>query len=167
MLNCEAGYAQTVSILNNGSDRDAVLVEAALKRSLRAEGYTVKSDTNEGIVLILSVISVENRTGTFGYVGHIDVVSVNWQNFADLAVSAPCKEDHATAQQIKDYLGTRVIYHTSNMAIAADADRLADLLITGRVNATIRDTARKVILLLDEIKRQRLEPSQDIINPIR
>lgn len=161
-------YAQTVSILSFTADNETAFVEAAMKRQLRAEGYTVKSDTNEGIVLMLSVVPSENRAGRLlGLAGHVTVVSVNWQNFADLAVAEPCKEDHATAQKITDYLGIRVVFHTSQMAIASDAERLAEMLITGKVNGSIRDTARKMQAFFDGINAQRTEESRDVINPVR
>jgi hypothetical protein len=168
IVSCVEAHAQTVSIVNLASGNDAVLVEAAMKRYLRAEGYTVKSDTNEGIVLMLSLIRPENRAGTFrGLVGHVAVYSLNWQKFADLAVSGPCKEEHALAQQIKDYLGTRVIFHTANMAVAPDPDSLAEMLLTGPVNATIRETARKAVMFIEALEKERTEPSRDVLNPIR
>jgi hypothetical protein len=128
----------------------------------------VKGGTNEGIVLLLSVMRPMTQTGlSNGLVGHVTVISVNWQQFADLMVSDSCKEDLADVQRLKDYLGTRLIFHTSMIAAGPDADGLAEMLIEGRVNKTIRETARKIRAFFEEVEKRKDEASKEVINPYR
>lgn len=49
--------AQTLSIVNMDSSREAILLEASLKRFLRADGYTVLGYGTEGYVVLLHGMS--------------------------------------------------------------------------------------------------------------
>lgn len=168
ILTCPAAYAQTVSIITGASDTESTQVEAAMKRLLRAEGYTVKGSTNEGIVVLLEVMRVTTKGGTYrGLAGHVTIVSVGWQGYADTLVSASCKADHELAQNVSDYLGTRVILHTRGLATGADAEGLAEMLSEGYVNGTVRETIRKQQKFFDDLDKGKDGQSKDVINPYR
>lgn len=159
--------AQTVSIISQYDSPPSLLVEASLKRNLRAEGYTVKSGTNDGILIVLSVMELKNRSGLkSGVVGHVSVVAVGWQNVADLVVSGICKEQHSLAQQVNDYLGTRLIYLNETMAVSSDEEVLGEMLATSS-NQVIRPAFKKMQDFLVGVRNQAHEPSSDVINPIR
>ncbi|SRR5713226_7843087 len=53
LLGVSKVQAQTVSIVNTDTSREAILLEATLKRFLRDDGYTVKGASTEGFVVLL------------------------------------------------------------------------------------------------------------------
>ena len=145
----DVASAQTVSIISLSGGNETMIVETAMKQLLREEGFTVKSETGEGIIM-LSVLENESQgRKVLGYTGHIALLSVQWQNLADSAVSENCRESHATAQQIKDYLGIRNIYLDSTMAASSSSNALANMLVTHATH-TIRKTARKMQAFFEE-----------------
>ena len=159
--------AQTVSIINVADSTASTLVEASLKRNLRAEGYTVKGGTNEGVVVVLSVMALENKARyKTGVVGHVSLAAIGWQDFADLAFSEECKTELQLAQKVKDYLGTRLIYLDETMVVAEDEERLGEMLATYS-NKVIRPTVKKMRELLLEWENRIKQPSSDVINPVR
>jgi hypothetical protein len=160
-------FAQTVSIINQYQSTESILVEAALKRNLRAEGYTVKGETTEGVVVMLSVMPLRNISGyKTGVVGHVSIVALGWQNFADLVVSKDCTKEHELAQRVKDYLGARLIYLDENMAVSSEEESLAEMLATYS-NTVIRTAFKKMTDFIDELNRRTSEPSSEVINPVR
>jgi hypothetical protein len=160
-------FAQTVSIISQGQNTESILVEASMKRNLRAEGYTVKGESTEGVVLILEVMPLHNRAGyATGVAGHVTIVALGWQDFADLVVSKECKQEHELAQKVKDYLGSRLIFLDENMAVASDEEGLAELLATYS-NKVIRATFEKMTDFIHELDKRTTEPSPDVINPVR
>jgi hypothetical protein len=168
LLSPHKGYAETVSILMQTGGPESTIVEAAMKHQLREEGYTVKTDTNEGVVLLLSVMQPMTRQGmTHGYIGHVSVVSMHWQNLADVLVSDTCKENHSAVQQMKDMLGARMIWIDNAMASASTPDHLANILVTS-ANPSIRKTFRTIQKFFDSIEEGNRQRQQaDIINPMR
>ena len=64
--------AEVVSIMLSTPGYDGMMVEAAMKQQLREEGYTVRTGTTEGIVVLLNVIAPKTTQGHQpGYVGHV------------------------------------------------------------------------------------------------
>lgn len=166
LLHTEA-LAQTVSIINNAPSTSANLVEASLKRHLRAEGYTVKGGTTEGIAIVLSVMETHNRSGMkTGVVGHAALVTTQWQEFADLALPSSCKAQHALAKQIKGYVGAPLIYLNETVMIAGDEEELSEGLATYS-NQVLRPTFKKMQDFINDIEKRAREGSSDVINPIR
>jgi len=53
LLGFHTAHAQTVSIVNTDTSREAILLEATLTRFLRDDGYTVKGASTEGFVVLL------------------------------------------------------------------------------------------------------------------
>jgi hypothetical protein len=164
----ESVQAQTVSIIRSSSDGDGVMVEAAMKTLLREEGYTVKTATNEGIVLMLSAMQTQNGYGnSLGYVGHLTIISTQWHDFADVFVGDQCEERQQLSKNVNDVLGTQAIYIGEQLAVGRDPATLANILVTA-VNPKLRASFKKMqsfFLRLDEIKRESRQA--DVINPMR
>lgn len=160
--------AETLSIIRNNSDSESIMVEAAMKSLLREEGYTVKSATNEGIILVLSAMNTKNGRGeSLGFVGHVTILSTQWNEYADLFVGDQCEERHKLSKNVNDVLGTRAIYIDDQLAIGRDSATLANILVTA-INPTLRTSFKKMqnfMLRLDEIRRE--SQQSDVINPMR
>jgi hypothetical protein len=143
--------AQTVSILNAGDSPTALKVEAAIKRYLRAEGYTVKGGTPDGFLIVLQTMNVPNAAGQpIGVVASIIIGNVTWQLAADQLVPERCQQEHQAAQMVKDMLGTRIILIDSNFATGANEETVAELLSTYS-NTVIRKTSQKMRNFLEEM----------------
>jgi len=77
LLGFHTAHAETVSIANMDVSREAILLEAALTRFLRDDGYTVKGASTEGFVVLLHGMSAQTRQGaSVGVVGSATVVKV-------------------------------------------------------------------------------------------
>ncbi|WP_447974297.1 hypothetical protein [Nitrospira sp. Kam-Ns4a] len=150
--------AQVVSIYNQGGDPTSMLVEGALKRHLRAEGYQVKSGTVDGFLIILSAMEAKTVRGErFGVFGSVLVGSVDWSEWADSLVAEGCNKELAT--EVKRYLGTEFVYIDNTIATAASEEALAEILSTF-VNTSVRNGAKKVNTLMKQIEEasQRRQP---------
>lgn len=105
------------------------MVEVALKKFLRAEGYTFKGEITEGFTVWLQVMRTKNRAGSeLGMVGSVLIGSVQWQTYADQAISADCKDNHQFVEKIGSLVGTKMIVVDSTIAAASDAEALGDSL---------------------------------------
>lgn len=159
--------AQTVSIITSSETPEAYLIEAAMKRHLRAEGYTVKGGTDEGYVLLVQVIPLKTVAGyRTGVAGAITIGHFQWQTVADLFVSKQCKEDHALAQQIKEMMGSRLMLIETTIGYAGDEERLAEMLSTF-ANSEIRKASRKVTEFFEALKKYERPSDGDIVSPYR
>ena len=70
-------HAETVAIANMNVSREAILREAAIKRFLREDGYTVKGVNPEDFVVLLHGMSAQTRQdASVGVVGSATVVKV-------------------------------------------------------------------------------------------
>jgi hypothetical protein len=138
--------AQLVSIYNQGNDNTSLLVEAALKRHLRAEGYQVKSGTRDGFFVVLS--SMEARTVKGELFGSVLVGSLDWSDWADSLVPEGCNKELAT--EVKNFLGVEFVYIDNTIATAANEEALAEMLSTF-VNNSVRAGAKKVDRLMKEV----------------
>jgi hypothetical protein len=61
VLGPQVASAQTISIVNLDHAREAILIEAALTRLLRDDGYTGKGASSEGFVVLLHGMSAQTR----------------------------------------------------------------------------------------------------------
>jgi hypothetical protein len=168
LLLCEAVHAQTISIVTN-DDTESIMVQAGIKRALIEQGYTVKNDAHEGIVLMLSVMTAKSNNGIpLGVVGHMSVVMRQWQQLAEMIAFAKCKKkDQATAQYIQDYLGIPMTYLHASMAVGATEHVVANALSKDAIRV-IRQTESKLQIFFTELN-QRIEQSErgDVIKPMR
>ena len=159
-------WAQTVSIIMIG-ESDSYIVEAAMKRNLRAEGYTVKGGTTEGFVLVVQTLPIKLRDGSRGAVaGGITIGHLQWQKFGDLVVSQACKEEHELAQQVKEMLGTKMTLIESTIAYAGDNEALAEMLSTF-ANREIRKAHNKIAEFFEALDAQQRPAQRDVISPYR
>jgi len=159
--------AEVVSILNSGSETEDLLVEAAMKRHLRAEGYTVKGGTVDGYLLVVGVMPSRTVGGQKrGVIGSIMVSSLSWQTYGDSLTSEECKADQELVRRIKDVVGVRIIYINSTMAQAPDEESLAEMLSTF-ANREIRTTSKKVVEFFDAIRKSDRETYSPTVDQVR
>jgi hypothetical protein len=163
-----SSYAQTVSIVTVGDDSSNLVLEAAMKRNLRAEGYTVKGGTNEGFILLMQSLPLSRQSAHMGAVaGQIIIGNLQWQTMADSMVSSQCKEEHQLVQNVKGLLGTQMLLIESTMAIAENEERLAELLSTF-ANTHIRKAASKIRELVEAVdQRGQEERQRNVYSPMR
>ena len=168
LLLSEAVHAQTISIVTN-DDTESIMVQAAMKRALMKQGYSVKNGTHEGIVLMLSVMTAKSNNGTpLAVVGHMSVVMRQWQQLAEMIAFANCKKkDQATAQYIQDYLGIPMTYLHASMAVGSTEQVVANALSKDAIRV-ISQTESKLQMFFTELnKRMEQNQSGDVIKPMR
>jgi len=125
---CEV-QAQTVSIANMDVSREAILLEAALKRILRDDGYTVKGASTDGYVVLLHGMSAQTRQGmSVGVVGSATVVKVlqRESTIALLPESEARPQEFVTA--FTAVMGSPLIYLAGTTAIGGDPEEVAQVL---------------------------------------
>jgi hypothetical protein len=155
-------YGQTVSVISS-EGTESMLVEAALKRYLREEGYTVKGGTGDGYVVVINVMSAEtvSRQKT-GVLGSIMVAALEWQDLADKLVSHKCQEEHNLAQRVKEVVGMRMLYIDGTIAQAHTEDRLGEMFATF-ANREIRKASQKVTNFLNEMNKTEQPLQTDLL----
>jgi hypothetical protein len=137
-----------------GEPSETLLVEGAIKRYLRAEGYTVKGGTLDGYLLVVSAMRSDSAGGyKLGVTGHVMVASLSWQNIGDAFVSDRCKGEHDIAQQVKAIVGTQITLIDGFLAQAPDEESLAEMLSTF-ANRKIRATSQKVTEFMNGLQEQ-------------
>lgn len=123
--------AETLSILNAGNKMESILVEAAMKRQLRADGYTVTDETMEGYLLIVGVLPNITLGGEKrGVIGNVVVSSVRASATEESAGNDRCKQAHDQAQRVMDVVGARILYINGTIAQAPNEESLAEILST-------------------------------------
>jgi len=126
---CPPAWAETLSILSTGNKMEGILVEAAMKRQLRADGHTVTDETMEGYLLIVGVLPNVTVGGEKrGVIGNVVVSSVSVPVSGDAAAGGRCRQEQERAQRITDMVGARVLYINSTLAQAPNEESLADIL---------------------------------------
>jgi hypothetical protein len=136
-------WAETVSILNTGNKLEGILVEAAIKRQLRAGGYTVLDETTEGYLLIVGVLPNVTLGGEKrGVIGNVVISSVSAPAADDPAGTVRCRKEHELSQRVTDIVGARVLYINSTVAQAPNEESLAEILSTF-AKREIRTTAER------------------------
>jgi hypothetical protein len=129
LLGFHTAHAETVSIANMDVSREAILIEAALKRFLRDDGYTVKGASKEGFVVLLHGMSAQTRQGTsVGVVGSATVVKVLRRE----STAALLPEGYPQAQEFVGtftaVMGSPLIYLAGTTAIGGNAEEVAQVL---------------------------------------
>jgi hypothetical protein len=155
-------YGQTVSVIS-AEDTESLLVEAAVKRYLREEGYTVKGGTNDGFVLSLNVMPSQNVTKQkMGVAGNVIVAALEWQDIADKLVSQKCQDEHNLAQKVKEIVGMRMLYINGTIGTASTEDRLGEMFAT-LANREIRKASQKVTNFLNEMNKREQPIQTDLL----
>lgn len=124
-------HAETVSIANMDVSRGAIIIESALKRFLREDGYTVKGANPEGFVVLLHGMSTQTRQGaSVGVAGSATVAKVLRRE----STAALVPEGYPQAQE---FLGTfmaamgwPLIYFAGTTAIGGDAEEVAQVSVS-------------------------------------
>jgi hypothetical protein len=129
LLGVSEVQAQTVSIVNMDTFREAILLEAPLKQFLREDGYTVKGASTEGFVVLLHGMSAQTRQGaSVGVVGSATVVKVLGRE----STAALLSEGYPQAQEFVGtftaVMGSPLIYLAGTTAIGGDAEEVAQVL---------------------------------------
>ena len=125
----QLAHAETVSIANMDTSREAILLEAALTRLLRDDGYTVKGASPEGFVVLLHGMSAQTRQGaSVGVVGSATVVKVLRRE----STAALLPEGYPQAQEFVGtftaVMGSPLIYLAGTTAIGGNAEEVAQVL---------------------------------------
>lgn len=146
--------AQTISIIKAADDTESMMVEMALKRNLRAEGYTVKGESMEGFNVWLGTMRAQSRSGNdIGVVGYVLIGSLRWQEFADSWISDECRQEHQLAEKVERLIGTKTINVGSTIAIGANSEEVAEVLSTF-INSKVRAASLKAASFIDEVEKK-------------
>jgi hypothetical protein len=130
LLGVSQVQAQIVSIVNmDGSSREAILIEAALKQLLRANGYTVQGTGTEGYVVLLHGMSAHSKQGAIiGVVGSATVARVLRKESAAALQSESALTNQEFVERFTAIMGSPVIYLAGTTAMGEDAEVVAELL---------------------------------------
>lgn len=122
-------HAETVSIANMDTSREAILLEATLKRFLRDYGYTVKGASTEGFVVLLHGMSVQTRQGTsVGVVGSATVLKVLRRESTVALLPKGSPEAQEFVETFTAVMGSPLIYLAGTTAIGGNAEEVAQVL---------------------------------------
>jgi len=142
VLGPQVASAQTISIVNMDNSREAIVMEAALKRLLRAEGYTIQGIYSEGYVVLLHGMAAHTTQGvSVGVVGSAAVVKV----LGGASAAALLPEGSIRGQEFVEtftaVMGSPVIYLSGSTAVGGDAEQVAEIL-SSYVNMAVRQSSR-------------------------
>jgi hypothetical protein len=97
----------------------------------------------------------KNRAGSeIGIVGTVLIGSVQWQNYADQAISADCKDNHQFVEKIASLVGTKMIVVDTTIATASDSEGLGELFSTF-INSKVRAASTKAAGFMEEVEKRR------------
>jgi hypothetical protein len=135
-------YAQTISIVNMDNSREAIVMEAVLKRLLRAEGYTIQGSSTEGYVVLLHGMAAHTTQGSsVGVVGSAAVVKVLGGASAAALLPEGSSGGNEFVGKFTNVMGSPVIYLAGSTAVGGDAEQVAEIL-SSYVNMAIRQSSR-------------------------
>jgi hypothetical protein len=121
--------AQTLSIINMDSSREAILLEASLKQSLRANGYTVLGTGTEGYVVLLHGMGATTNQGVgIGVVGSATLAKVLRRESAATFLSEAHPTNQEFIEKFTAVMGSPVIYLAGTTAIGGNAETVAEIL---------------------------------------
>lgn len=142
VLGQQVADAQTISIVNMDNSREAILMEAALKRLLRAEGYTIQGLYTDGYVVLLHGMAAHTTQGSsVGVVGSAAVVKVLGGASAAALLPEGSSRGKEFVETFTAVMGSPAIYLAGSTAVAGDAEQVAEIL-SGYVNMAVRETSR-------------------------
>jgi hypothetical protein len=166
LLSVSGVQAEIVSIVNmDGSSREAILMEAALKRLLRANGYTVHGAGTEGYVVLLHGMSAQSKQGVnLGVVGSATVARVLRKESAAALRSESSLTHQEFIEKFTAVMGSPVIYLASTTAMGEDAEIVAEILNI-YITTVVRRSSTKAQELLQVLDHRVQDHS--ITSPIR
>jgi hypothetical protein len=164
LLGVSEVQAQTVSIVNMDTSREAILLEATLKRLLRDDGYTVKGASTEGFVVLLHGMSAQTRQGaSVGVVGSATVVKVLRRESTAALLSEGSPQAEQFVGTFTAVMGSPLIYLAGTTAIGRDATEVAEVLSI-YVNTVLQHPSFRASELL-RILEQRATEQEPLRSP--
>lgn len=129
LLGVSQVQAQTLSIVNMDRSREAILLEASLKRFLRANGYTGLGSGTEGYVVLLHGMSATTNQGVnLGVVGSAAVTKVLRRESAATLLPETQLTNQEFIEKFTTVMGSPVIYLAGTTAIGGNAETVAEIL---------------------------------------
>jgi len=129
LLGFHTAHAETVSIANMDVSREAILLEAALTRFLRDDGYTVTGAGTDGFVVLLHGMSAQTRQGgNVGMVGSATVVTVLRRESTAALLPEGDPQAPEFVGRFTAVMGSPLIYLAGTTAIGGDAEEVAQVL---------------------------------------
>ncbi|MGH7148787.1 MAG: hypothetical protein ACREIJ_12930, partial [Nitrospiraceae bacterium] len=134
--------AQTISIVNMDNSREAIVMEAVLKRLLRADGYTIQGIYTDGYVVLLHGMAAHTTQGiSVGVVGSAAVVKVLGEASAAALVPEGSGRGTEFVGTFTAVMGSPVIYLAGSTAVGGNAEQVAEIL-SSYVNMAVRQPSR-------------------------
>jgi hypothetical protein len=142
VLGPQVASAQAISIVNMDHSREAIVMEAALKRLLRAEGYTIQGISTEGYVVLLHGMAAHTTQGSsVGVVGSAAVVKVLGEASAAALLPEGSSKGNEFVETFTAVMGSPVIYLAGSTAVGKDAEQVAEVL-SSYVDMAVRQSPR-------------------------
>jgi hypothetical protein len=142
VLGPQVASAETISIVNMDHSREAIVMEAVLKRLLRAEGYTIQGNSTEGYVVLLHGMAANTSQGSsVGVVGSASVVKVLGEASATTLLPEGSSRGKEFVEKFTTIMGSPVIYLSGSTAVGRDAEQVAEVL-SSYVNMAVRQSSR-------------------------
>jgi hypothetical protein len=142
VLGPQAASADTISIVNLDHSREAIVMEAALKRLLRAEWYTIQGSSTECYVVLLHGMAAHTTQGSsVGVVGSASVVKVLGEASAAALLPEGSSRGEEFVERFTAVMGSPVIYLSGSTAVGKDAEQVAEIL-SSYVDMAVRQSSR-------------------------
>lgn len=142
ILGPQVASAETISIVNMDHSREAIVMEAALKRLLRAEGYTIQGSSTEGYVVLLHGMAAHTTQGSsVGVVGSAAVVKVLGRASASALLPEGSSKGNEFVETFTAVMGSPVIYLAGSTAVGRDAEPVSEIL-SRYVTMAVRHSSR-------------------------
>jgi hypothetical protein len=141
VLGPQVASAQTISIVNLDHAREAIVMEAALKRLLRAEGYTIQGRSTDYVVLLHGMAAHTTQGSSVGVVGSAALVKA--LGGASVAALLPegSSKDNEFVETFTAVMGSPLIYLAGSTAVGGDAEQVAEIL-SRYVTMAVRHSSR-------------------------
>jgi hypothetical protein len=157
VLGPQVAYAETISIVNMDNSREAIVMEAVLKRLLRAEGYTIQGSSTEGYVVLLHGMAAHTTQGSsVGVVGSAAVVKVLGEASAAALLPEGSSRGNEFVGTFTKVMGSPVIYLAGSTAVGGDAEQVAEIL-SSYVNMAVLKSSRIAQELLRALEKSAKE----------
>jgi hypothetical protein len=142
VLGPQVASAQTISIVNLDHSREAIVMEAALTRLLRAEGYTIQGSSTEGYVVLLHGMAAHTTQGSsVGVVGSAALVKVLGSASAAALLPEGSSKSQEFVETFTAVMGSPVIYLAGSTAVGGDVEQVAEIL-SRYVTMAVRHSSR-------------------------
>lgn len=157
VLGHQVASAQTISIVNMDNSREAIVMEAVLKRLLRAEGHTIQGISTDGYVVLLHGMVAHTTQGvSVGVVGSAALVKVLGGASAVALLPEGSSRGNEFVETFTAVMGSPVIYLSGSTAVGGDAEQVAEIL-SSYVNMAVRQSSRIAQELVRDLEKSAKE----------